>query len=1115
MASKLKLNKKKCSISIGALNTASTISKHVVSTTIQSCHTRYERTLSFLTVPRISENIPDQIINKDNIKIPNTMKLADPSFHQPAPVDILLGAGVTMSLFTQGQIDLSKSGGPDLFLQRTKFGWVIGGSAPTKVSSQQVSCHLASDMHFDFSKFWEIEEVKDVCHLTADELACEEHFLQHVTRNEVGRYIVALPFKQPVNQLGETRSIAIKRLNSLEKKLQTNPMLKIQYNTVLQEYLDLGHMSEVPDKQLQEDGFYLPHHAVIKEESQTTKVRVVFDGSAKGSKGHSLNELLHVGPTIQTDIFSLLLRFRLHQYVLTGDIEKMYRQFLVRPQDRKYQRILWRNTSGIIKTYELNTVTFGLAPSPFLAIRCLHKLADDEQENFSIASEILKRDLYVDDLLTGTQTLEEAIKLRDELIPLLQQGMLNIRKWASNEPRLSEGLPEANKNLQLQFNDSSAIKTLGVYWRSTTDTIVYTVKTITFDEITKRKIFSEIGKIFDPLGLLGPVVMTAKIVMQQLWSINIDWDEPVPSPIKDEWLTFYNQLQLLNDLSFKRHTILNDTTSIQLHGFCDASEKAYGACIYLRSIDKKDDTYLWSDSTIVLHWLRKEPSVMKTFVANRIAKIQEKTKTTQWCHVRTHDNPADLISRGQLPEEFIKTTTWQHGPSWLCEDPDGWPKFEMTEGCSLPELKVNTCLNTTTSSTQPQVNINNKNDYNILTRYSSWNKLQNVIAYSLRMKTNNKNTGGRLQNASIPYNQKYPIILPKNHHVTSLIIKHEHKIHLHTGTQATLYAVRQQYWPIDGRNQVSKIIRTCTTCLRAQPRTIDYLMGNLPKARVNEAIPFTIVGVDFCGPFLVKEKKERNRIKVKIYVAVFVCLVIKAVHLEMVSDLTTDCFIAALKRFVARRGYPTDIYSDNGLNFQGANNELIKLQDQLKSNDARDKLQEFFNTKKIQWHFTPPLSPHFGGLWEAAVKSFKHHFKRVIKPDILLSQEEFNTLIIEIEAILNSRPLTPISTDPNDFMVLSPGHFLIGLALTTIRDHDYNNIPMNRILILHICGDNQLLKAWIPVEWEKFYNDEIIDLIIHTAKVLIAPTCSLELEFQNHQFKIKEDDNELYFIEEK
>ncbi|XP_044019550.1 uncharacterized protein LOC122859932 [Aphidius gifuensis] len=755
--------------------------------------------------------------------------------------------------------------------------------------------------------------------------------------------------------------------------------------------------------------------------------------------------------------------------------------------------------------------------------------------------------------------------------------MLNIRKWASNEPRLLEGLPEANKNLQLQFNDSSAIKTLGVYWRSTTDTIVYTVKTITFDEITKRKIFSEIGKIFDPLGLLGPVVMTAKIVMQQLWSINIDWDEPVPSPIKDEWLTFYNQLQLLNDLSFKRHTILNDTTSIQLHGFCDASEKAYGACIYLRSIDKKgkvytqllcakgriaplktlsiprlelcgalllaslyttiieaihitiDDTYLWSDSTIVLHWLRKEPSVMKTFVANRIAKIQEKTKTTQWCHVRTHDNPADLISRGQLPEEFIKTTTWQHGPSWLCEDPDGWPKFEMTEGCSLPELKVNTCLNTTTSSTQPQVNINNKNDYNILTRYSSWNKLQNVIAYCLRMKTNNKNTGylkineieyatntiiklvqkeiffdelkilenqrqlnqksklikltpfidkngllrvgGRLQNASIPYNQKYPIILPKNHHVTSLIIKHEHKVHLHTGTQATLYAVRQQYWPIDGRNQVSKIIRTCTTCLRAQPRTIDYLMGNLPKARVNEAIPFTIVGVDFCGPFLVKEKKERNRIKVKIYVAVFVCLVIKAVHLEMVSDLTTDCFIAALKRFVARRGYPTDIYSDNGLNFQGANNELIKLQDQLKSNDAQNKLQEFFNTKKIQWHFTPPLSPHFGGLWEAAVKSFKHHFKRVIKPDILLSQEEFNTLIIEIEAILNSRPLTPISTDPSDFMVLSPGHFLIGHALTTIRDHDYNNIPMNRL------SRWQLIEQLKQEFWQRWHNEYLNEMI--------------------------------------
>ncbi|XP_044013997.1 uncharacterized protein LOC122856388 [Aphidius gifuensis] len=199
------------------------------------------------------------------------MKLADPNFHQPASVDILLGAGVTMSLFTQGQIDLSKSGGPDLFLQRTKFGWVIGGSAPTKVPSQQVSCHMASDMHFDFSIFWEIEEVKDVCHLTADELACEERFFQHVTRNE------------------------------------------IQYEAVLQEYLDLGHMSQILDKNLTKDGFYLPHHAVTKEDSQTTKVRVVFDESAKDNNRHTLNDILRVGPTIQADIFSLLLRFRIHQ----------------------------------------------------------------------------------------------------------------------------------------------------------------------------------------------------------------------------------------------------------------------------------------------------------------------------------------------------------------------------------------------------------------------------------------------------------------------------------------------------------------------------------------------------------------------------------------------------------------------------------------------------------------------------------------------------------------------------------------------------------------------------------------------------------------------------------
>ena len=163
-------------------------------------------------------------------------------------------------------------------------------------------------------------------------------------------------------------------------------------------------MSET--KVIAKNGYYLPHHAGIKESSATTKLRVVFDASAKTSNGYSLNNNLAVGPTIQDDIFSHLLRLRTHKYVLSADIEKMYRQVLVREEDRKYQQILWK-VGNEIKTYQLNTVTFSLAPAPYLAIRCLIQLADDEGRNHPIAAETLKKDMYVDNLLTGAETTKE------------------------------------------------------------------------------------------------------------------------------------------------------------------------------------------------------------------------------------------------------------------------------------------------------------------------------------------------------------------------------------------------------------------------------------------------------------------------------------------------------------------------------------------------------------------------------------------------------------------------------------------------------------------------------------------------------------------------------------
>nr|XP_031847717.1 uncharacterized protein LOC116433611 [Nomia melanderi] len=262
------------------------------------------------------------------------------------------------------------------------------------------------------------------------------HFQKHTTRNTDGRYVVALPFNDNVTQLGESKSRALKRLESLEQKLHRDATLRKEYHTVINEYFDLGHMERVSEDRDSSGGYYLPHHVVTKVTSATTKLRMVFDGSAATSTGISLNDTLHTGPKIQDDLLYILLRFRIHRYVLTGDIEKMYRQFLVRDEDRKYQRILWRDDTGQVNTYELKTITFGLSAAPYLAIRCLTQLAQDEGHRFPQAAKILRRDFYVDDALTGASTIEEARSLREDLMQLLRSAGLNIRQWAANHEAL-------------------------------------------------------------------------------------------------------------------------------------------------------------------------------------------------------------------------------------------------------------------------------------------------------------------------------------------------------------------------------------------------------------------------------------------------------------------------------------------------------------------------------------------------------------------------------------------------------------------------------------------------------------------------------------------------------
>nr|XP_033200101.1 uncharacterized protein LOC117162329 [Bombus vancouverensis nearcticus] len=950
LAKSLKIRQNKCSVPIGALDTLTTTSKRHITATITSTDGTYTRTLTFLIIPTISTSIPSEPIDRSTLEIPKNLKLADPRFHLPAPIDVLLSSGSTLASMCVGQVNLTQPDEPGLRLQKTRFGWISRGFGKSM-----------KDPQLNISQR-QIDDAKNTSKSTPDAPAKDD---------TSSLYLSTISF---------SHSDPLKRWR---------------------EYLALGHMTKVNDNHSDDNGYYLPHHGVTKASSQTTKLRVVFDGSAPSTTGTSLNDTLHTGPKLQEDLFS-----------------------------------------------------------PYLAIRCLKQLAEDEGHRFPRAAQVLQRDFYVDDALTGAETKDEALTLRTELTKLLQLAGLNIRKWASNDNDLLHGLSLEETNHQHFLGDSQTLKTLGVFWNSSDDSILYSVEVKpTPSRVTKRIISSEIAKIYDPLGLLAPVIVRAKMLLQRIWSSKIDWDESLPIELHTEWERYYAQLPLLNNVRFPRKAIIESAMEIELHGFCDASEKAYGACVYLRTLtingrawtqlltakskvaplkcqtiprlelngallltslmstvqqalsQKITRTIYWTDSTIVLHWLNTSPHTLKTFVANRVSEIQTKTSIRDWRHVPTDDNPADLISRGQTPEEFLRPTIWQHGPAWLYQSEGYWPTWALTPQIEVPEQKGAICLSA------------NPADYSLLERYSSWPKLIRIIARCLRWRqernraapltvtelriTHNKlikllqnihfseeirtlqkdrnaaikgkltrlnpfidkegilRVGGRLSHSSMTFAQKHPIVLPKSS-VTTRIIEHEHKIHMHSGTQATLYAVRQRYWPVDGRSQVWRAIKGCVRCCRAQPPPVEYVMGNLPEARVTESRPFTNVGVDYCGPFHIKEKRDRNRRQIKVYVAIFVCLAIKAVHIELVDDLTSEAFIAALRRFIARRGYCSTIHSDNGTNFRGASNELRELHDLLQSDDHKEKVTAFLADKQIEWRFIPPHSPHFGGLWEAA-----------------------------------------------------------------------------------------------------------------------------------------------------
>lgn len=316
-------------------------------------------------------------------------------------------------------------------MKNTAFGWIVSGTLIEPIS-KVLCCNFSKNSSLDgnLKLFWEIEETTHLPSLP-DDKECEQHFQETVSRNPDGRFIVRISLRYDASQLGDSRQIALKRLLQLEHRFVQNPTLKQLYVSFMTEYRSLGHMS-LSESDGSKINYFLPHHGVLRD-SLSTKLRVVFDGSAASDSGWSVNDLQFIGPPVHTEQFSILLQFRQHPFAVCADITKMYRQILVHPDDR----CLWRDDAGKeVCSYTLNTVTYGTASAPYLAIRCLRQLAADVKEQFPVASTLIINNFYVDDLIVSFASVNEAIVTCQQISQILSSACFPLRKWVSNNPKI-------------------------------------------------------------------------------------------------------------------------------------------------------------------------------------------------------------------------------------------------------------------------------------------------------------------------------------------------------------------------------------------------------------------------------------------------------------------------------------------------------------------------------------------------------------------------------------------------------------------------------------------------------------------------------------------------------
>ena len=672
---------------------------------------------------------------------------------------------------------------------RTPLGWtLIGRLNRSSVAKEAQVNYIRGSHEMLSSQLRRMYDAEFSERLASSKLAMSGEdrralaILENSARLVDGHYQLSLPWRYRPPSLKNNRCVALRRLHFLEKRFQKDPSLMEKYCKTVNDYIAKGHARKVPGDQIDPGGkplWYLPHHPVIHEH-KPGKVRVVFDCAARFGDT-SLNDQLLQGPDLTNNLTGVLLRFRQEPVALMADVEQMFHQVRVTPDDCHALRFLRWEDGDLSKNpvdHQMLVHLFGASSSPCCASLALKKTAKDFGSDFDAQTvDTVNRNFYVDDCLKSVATVPEASRLANQLVQLLAKGGFHLTKWISSSREVLEEIPlgeRAPSVANLDLEDLPIDRALGTQWDVEADTLSFRVKEKPVPD-TRRGILSLVSSLYDPLGFAAPIILPAKVLLQELCRLDFGWDETVPNETLVKWRAWVEDLQNLKLVSWprcfkpKEFGVLHN---VQLHHFSDASEVGYGAASYLRLVDDKgrihcglvmaksrvaplktvtiprmeltaavvsvklhkfiteqldlpiNKTVFWTDSTIVLQYIRNEARRFQTFVANRLSIIHDASSPYQWRHVDSLHNPADYASRGFSSSEARKLRHWFTGPAFLNQE-STWPKLpdqipDLPEDDHELKRKAQVHMSIQEHCLQP-----------LLLRYSSFYKLLTSVAWLL------------------------------------------------------------------------------------------------------------------------------------------------------------------------------------------------------------------------------------------------------------------------------------------------------------------------------------------------------------------------------------------------